>query len=273
MIIQTPIQTIPTLSIIGMIISTLVAFGVPIALLVVIRKKTKARISSFFIGCLTFIIFAMILESIMHNFVLSSTGNAIKGNVWAYAIYGGLAASIFEETGRFLAMKFIMKKSLTKGNALMYGAGHGGIEAVLLVGLTYISNIIIAVLANSGTLEKSLSVLDSATYETTVSQLSSLWSLNSGMFFVAGIERISAITLHIAFSVFVYKTVKTGKAQYILFAYLLHFLVDAGTILLLGKVSIVWLEVIVMAAAIIAAFFAVKLYKSEPVAEEIQLQE
>lgn len=263
------IQSISALSIIGMVFSALVAIGVPIVLLVVIRIKTKARILSFFIGCITFILFALVLESMMHSIVLKSTGDVITGNIWLYALYGGLAASLFEETGRFLAMKFCMKKALNRGNALMYGAGHGGIEAILLVGITYISNIVISILTNTGTLQKSLTVLDSATYESTINQLSALWTTSSSLFFLSGVERLSAITLHIALSVFVYKTVKTGNAKYLLFAYLIHFTVDAGTLLLIDVVSILWMEVIVMAAVVIIAYFAVKLYKEEPVASQI----
>ena len=121
-------------------------------------------------------------------------------------------------------------------------------------------------------MEKSLTVLDSTTYAQTVSQLSALWTTSSGLFFLAGVERLSAMTLHIALSIFVYKTVKTGNVKYLLVAYFLHFAVDAGTLLLVNAVSILWMEVIVMAVVVIIAYFAVKLYKEEPVASEIQPQ-
>ena len=52
---------------------------------------------------------------------------ALTGNIWFYALYGGIAAGVFEETGRFTAMKFWMKKSLSKESSFMYGVGHGGI--------------------------------------------------------------------------------------------------------------------------------------------------
>ena len=55
------IQSVPVLSIIGMFFSAFIALVLPIILLVVIRKKTKAKISSFFIGCITFVLFALIL--------------------------------------------------------------------------------------------------------------------------------------------------------------------------------------------------------------------
>ena len=67
----------------------------------------------------------------------------IRGNIWLYALYGGLMAGLFEETGRYLAFSFALKKYRAKNvNALMYGAGHGGFEAIVIVGLTMINNIV-----------------------------------------------------------------------------------------------------------------------------------
>ena len=45
-----------------------------------------------------------------------------------YAVYGGLMAALFEETGRYSAMRFLVKP-MDFPNAFMYGAGHGGVEA------------------------------------------------------------------------------------------------------------------------------------------------
>ena len=87
------------------------------------------------------LLFAFILESGAHRIVLSlPAGSVIKGSIWLYALYGGFMAGLFEETGRYLAFSFALKKYRAKNvNALMYGAGHGGFEAVVVVGLTMIN--------------------------------------------------------------------------------------------------------------------------------------
>ena len=121
--------TVSGASMVGMVISLLLSVGLPIFLGIFIYKKTKAWVPAFFIGCGIFVGFAMILEQICHAIVLTVTGSVIRDNIWLYAIYGGLAAALFEECGRWIAMKFCLKKHLTRENALMYGAGHGGIEA------------------------------------------------------------------------------------------------------------------------------------------------
>lgn len=114
--------TVSGASMVGMVISLLLSVGLPIFLCIFIYKKTKAWVPAFFIGCGIFVGFAMILEQICHAIVLTVTGSVIRDNLWLYAIYGGLAAALFEECGRWIAMKFCLKKHLTRENALMYGA-------------------------------------------------------------------------------------------------------------------------------------------------------
>ena len=98
--------TVSGASMVGMVISLLLSVGLPIFLCIFIYKKTKAWVPAFFIGCGIFVGFAMILEQICHAIVLTVTGSVIRDNIWLYAIYGGLAAALFEECGRWIAMKF-----------------------------------------------------------------------------------------------------------------------------------------------------------------------
>lgn len=111
-------------------------------------------------------------------------GNGFSGK---HDRYAALAAGLFEETGRLVAMKFFMKKNLDKGNALMYGVGHGGVEAILLVGLTYVNNIVISIMINTGTIQLSMSQLEPAMQEATYQQLQPLWQSPSYVFYMAGV--------------------------------------------------------------------------------------
>ena len=60
--IKMELNTISGLAIAGVICSVVLSMGVPIALFIAGRVKLKARISSFFIGAGTFLLFAMLLE-------------------------------------------------------------------------------------------------------------------------------------------------------------------------------------------------------------------
>lgn len=235
-------QHIPTMSIAGIIFSIIVAFGLPIGLLIFWRKKTRADIAPFLVGCCVFVVFVNVLESAFHSIILTVTGTALTDNVLWYALYGGLAAGVFEECGRFIAMKCVMKKYLNKKNAIMYGMGHGGIEAILLLGTASISNLVMSLMINAGQLETLLSPLDDEIKKSTFESLSSLWTADSYMFFMGSIERVSAITLHICMSYVVYRAVKDHNIKWLFAAIGVHFLVDAGTICLTRMLNMpVWL--------------------------------
>lgn len=236
------VYTVPGANIAAILVTVAICLILPIGLCIFWKIKAKAKLSAFFIGCGTFVLFALVLEQILHTVVFATAGEVIQGNIWLYALYGGLAAGIFEETGRFLAMRFCMKKSLNRQNAIMYGIGHGGVEAVLLTGMTYIVNLVIAVKINSGGLDSILAALDESTAATAYEQLSQLWLLSPVSFLLAGVERISAITLHIALSWLVYRAVKWRKSGYYLLAVGIHFLVDAVTVILIQVIPVAALE-------------------------------
>lgn len=231
------LQTISAVSIAGMILTLVISIGVPITLLVLIHKKKGAGISCFFLGASVFFVAAVLLEQMLHMVVLTVTGDLITGNIWLYGLYGGLAAALFEETGRFAAMKFFMKKKLNTANALMYGAGHGGFEAILIVGLTYLNNVMTSIMINMGGLEAGLNMLDEETKNVTLESLSALWTTPANLFYLAGIERIFAITIQIALSVLMYLGVQYGKGLCIAGAYGLHFLVDFVTVIMAERIG------------------------------------
>ncbi len=238
----------------GIIFSLCISIALPVVLLIVVHKKTKARMAMAVIGAATFFLFAMVLEQILHAVVLGVGGERITGNIWIYGLYGGLAAGLFEEVGRFVAMRFAMKKQLNLPNALMYGVGHGGIEAILIVGLASVSNLVTSIMINAGTLEASLGALDQATKEATLTQLSALWTTPSYQFFLSGIERIVAVTLHIALSVLVFQAVKLGKKFYWFLAFAIHAGVDFVTVVAANYLNLVLVEV--MLAVLVAGVVA-----------------
>lgn len=254
------ILRVPVINIAAMAVTLLLAVGIPVALFIIIRKKYHAQIRSFFIGCAIFIVFALILEQVLHAVVLYGLGSvsvAVRENTWLYALYGGMAAALFEEAGRFIGMTFFMKKSLDKENALMYGAGHGGIEAILLIGFTYINNIVYSLNANSGMLDEMLQGENGAEL---YAALSPLADLPAGMFFAAGLERVLAIALQIALSVMVYMAVKHGKNKWVFIAMLFHFGVNFLAVAV-NELANVWIsELVVLAGVSLAAAVAYKLY-------------
>lgn len=103
----------------------------------------------------------------------------------AYLALLSLSAGIFEEFGRYVFIKFFMKKS-SCADAFAFGAGHGGIEAVLLVGLSQLA----LVFLTGG----------------------SLAGYCASDFFLSGAERIFAICAHIGLSLIMWYGVNRSKS-------------------------------------------------------------
>ena len=249
-------MSVPTLSVVFMALATLYSFAAPILLLIYYRKK-GADILPFFIGCAVFVIFALILESLMHQLVLKvlPVGKTILGNTLLYALYGGLAAGIFEETGRFLAFKTVLKKKLGNDrNALMYGAGHGGIEAILTLGLAYIGNIVMSVLINAGQTDMLTVTATGEAAEQLKAVLDSLVTTAPWTYLLAIVERALAITTHICLSVLVFFAVKKpGKGWLFPLAILLHAAFDGILVILAAHLPAAAVEgcLVVMALGLV----------------------
>lgn len=265
--IKMELNTISGLAIAGVICSVVLSMGVPIALFIAGRVKLKARISSFFIGAGTYLLFAMLLEQQLHVLVIQFCGLNAQSRPWFYYVYAALAAAVFEETGRLIAMKFWMKKWLDFPNALMYGIGHGGVEAILIGGLSGISNLVSMLMINSGAMQNTLAALPAESANQTVSQLSALWTTPAPLFFVSGIERISAIILHIGLSLLIYRAVKAGKCRTAAFtavlAYGIHFIVDFFAVAAPALLPIYVIEIGVFVMAAGTLVMALKMGRME----------
>ena len=256
-------ETVSLASIIGMCFTLLISFGLPIGLLLYAMNKLKAKMISFWIGAATFVVFALVLEQLLHIGMINQFGEALTGNILIKAIYGGLAAGIFEEVGRFISMKLFMKRFLNKENAFMYGVGHGGIEAMIIVGLTTVSNLISAYMINTGLMEKSLELLDSDIKQQTIDQLSLLWTTSPVDFYMAGVERVVAITLHLSLSYIVYRAVKDGKIQLLFLSIALHAFADFVTVMVAGYAPVIVVEIVLIVIVSIIAVFVYKKFSAE----------
>lgn len=214
----------------------------------------------------------MVLEQILHSVVFATAGTLLTENLWLYALYGGLAAAVFEECGRFLVMKRFLKCRLDKKDALMFGAGHGSIEAIFIVGLSYMNNLVLSTMINNGSMAASIATMEAEAQAPAAQSLAILWEMPSYQFYMAGVERVQAIALHIALSVLVFAAVKTGKKLFLGLALLFHFLVDTITILATSIMPIWAIEILVLIMVLGVGFVAYRVYRSDdgcPAAEKL----
>ena len=257
---------VPVLSMVFMAISLSLAFLVPIALMIWLRVKKKANFPPFFIGMAVMLIFALVVESLIHQVVaLTPFGKTLQGNIWLYALYGGFMAGLFEETGRYLAMKTVLKRYQgNDANALMYGAGHGGIECIVLLGLTMVNNLIYSVMINTGNAALLTTGLPEEYLVQVQAVFTQLAETPSGTFLLGMVERLFAIVLQLGFSVLVWFGVKNRKFWLCLLAFLCHLLVDGVTAITagLGLPTLV-IEGIICVMAVLVALLARLVWKKE----------
>ena len=140
----------------------------------------------------------------------------------------------------------------------MYGAGHGGFEAIMLLGITMINNLTWSILINSGRTDLITDKLSGDALTQAQQAIQALITTPSYQFILGSVERVFAIVLQISFSVLVWFAAKK-LSRLILYpaAILLHFIVDAVTAVMSGLgVPAVIIEVVVGVMAVIIAIIA-----------------
>ena len=185
----------------------------------------------------------------------------------AYLIYDDgyykVMAGAFEECGRWLALKLTLRWSRGPEDALMYGAGHGGIEAVLVAGMTMLNNIIISLALNQGGLA-AVEAFMGPIPETGMAAIQGMAAAPAGLYFWTAFERLSAVGLHIALSVLVYTAVrKRGKWYWFPAAILIHTLVDMTAVLTNALFPVAVTEGTIALLVLGVIFLARKIYLDE----------
>ena len=256
-------------SIPSLIITVVLMIAIPVIFFIYWRRKHKeqTKLSWLIAGAIGFIVSARVLELGVHYFCIladNPISRFINGNTAAFVLYGIMMAGLFEECGRYIVLKYIMKKNRARENSVLYGIGHGGIEILAVLLPSMISFLAVAVMFSAGDTENALRTLN-ITEETAAAALPAVQSaaaFDYGMMAANVIERLFAMFLHIGLTVIVYYGVVNAKKMYLPLAILLHMLMDTFPALYQRSVVPLWsVEVWAAVWTIIIVFIAVKLYR------------
>lgn len=252
---------VSTASLAAMFFTLLLSLFLPVGLAIYYYRKYRFSLKAFFVGAAVFFLFQIVIRTPLLVFLSSQAWfSELSGNLFFSAvIIGGLTAGLFEECGRYLGFRFILPKELSWKNGLAYGLGHGGIEAIILVGLTYINNIVISLMINKGTFDQFVAPQLGAEASLIKSQLV---NIPAHIFAAAGVERALALIIQVALSLIVLYAVKYRRPLFLLAAILLHTVLNAGAIYLQAAGAGVWLVELYIAAIAVAAFYLI--IKSRP---------
>lgn len=260
-------------TVISLVITAAVLFVLP-AIYTVLWKKhcgKKVSLAPLFIGAAGFIVIVRVLELGVHMVCIvgnNPVSRFINGNTFAYVLYGILMAGIFEECGRYIIIRFLMKKNKTKENMVMYGIGHGGIEVWAITLLSVISLLVIAVVIQTQGMENGLrllgvtdnmpeNIMDSVT--ATIAVVAD-FGVFTGALYV--FERICCMFLHIGFTILVAYGITKGQKRYLPLAILAHAVTDTLPALFQRGVVGMWVvELWVCGCTVVLITWSVALYK------------
>ena len=262
----------------SLIITVILMIAIPVIFFIYWWKnhKQQTKIGWLIVGAVGFIVSARVLELGVHMVCIvadNPVSRFINGNTVVYVLYGITMAGLFEECGRYIILRYIMKKNRTPENAVLYGIGHGGIEVLTVVLPSIILYLAIAVLFSSGNMANAFSTLN-ITEETAAAALPSVETaaaFDYAMMAMNVLERLFVMLIHIGCTVIVYYGVVNRKKGCLPMAIVLHMLVDTFPALYQRTIVPLWsVEVWTAVCTAIIVFIAVKLYRKMKVSSSAE---
>ena len=215
------------------VMTLFVSLILPGLALILYARKKKGILSAWLLGAAGFVVSQVVVRLP----ILTALGRNASFVAFSHnhlVVYGlGLAftAALFELAGRLAAAKLLERKGLTWERSVAAGMGHGGIEAMILIGMSFIANLVYIYMLNSGTFDAMVAQAAAACADTAQLEAvrDALVNTSSWMFLLAAVERLLTMVLHVGMSVLVCFGVHRGKTLAASLGCLaLHTLVDSS---------------------------------------------
>lgn len=182
--------------------------------------------------------------------------------VWLNVLILGSTAGLFENVARYIVLRWGARSARNWNDAVMFGAGHGGIEAMLLVGISVVNSLVLLTLGDIVLVQIRAASPEQAA--AVAQQLDALRTLQWWMPILSIWERMIAITLHIALTIIVMRAVTRHEARWLWLAILIHSLFD-GTVAALQYYTsnnILLIEAVLTVMALVPIGMLVATYKA-----------
>lgn len=227
-----------TVSTPGIILASFIEIFLPLISSFIWIKNFNGKAGHILIGVSGFIL-SVGIESVFLTIVSKIVGK--DSNVF-YTI-AAICPGLFEETGKYICIKYIYSKEKTKNISVSYGIGHGGIESII-VGMSLFVNIFAKdTLIQNGVLKESVTFL---------------------VALMSVVERLFAFILQISLSVVNYKAVRDQIIKFYIFAIIIHDVIDLLPLIKLKGIltSIYVIELIVCIYSSCISWFAYNIYRN-----------
>lgn len=222
-------------SLVAMVITLLICMVVPFVAVIVYAAKNKKKgvWIAWLVGAAGFFVMQIIIRTPILSLLSLSPGfvKFAEDYYIVYVLLLAFTAALFEVVARFVGT-IILKKKQSYEVAVGAGLGHGGIEAIFLVGMTYVNNLIYSVMINTGAFDTMIDSsaqmgVDEYSLQALESVKTALIETEPSMFLLAGYERILTMIVHVAMTVLVFYFVSKKKSIIgILLCLLMHTVID-----------------------------------------------
>lgn len=252
------------------LLNALLMIFLPLALATVIERRWSVDWGLFGVGAVTFV--AVQVLHIPFNWLLGQWGVlpqdvSTPATVVTTALILGLSAGVFEEVGRYLAYRYWATGARSWAEGLMMGAGHGGIEALLL-GLLALVNTLFLFAFQA---DRLLAVVPAAQQPLLEAQLSLVFSAAWYDALLGALERVLAMTAHLALSVMVLQVFVRRRIRWLWLAIGWHALLDAAAVYALVTWNAYVAELLVGVMALLSGLILWRLYCARPEAVVVPL--
>lgn len=240
-----------------MIITLLLTLVLPFILLIFLVRGRKGVFGVWVAGAIGFVVPQLIIRIPLLQMLgtLPAVRDFSENQPYVFVFLLALTAGLFETAGRLLVFKAILSKRLSYMTGLAAGAGHGAAESIIIVGMTYINNLVISLFINSGNLEALMP--GNPDMAATIRQ--QILDVAPKLFLLAGLERVFTMVLHIALSVMLVWFIMRRRTfiGFILVAFI-HFTVDFATAVMQTlDYSPYLIEGFILAVALVSLIFII----------------
>ncbi len=200
---------VPAATIITCVISLLVCLVLPVAAagIFTLKNKKQGILSAWLLGAAGFFVTQILIRLPILTVLQTQSWfmELSKNHLFAFSFLLAFTAGLFELAGRFAVAKLLAKKDLTWKRSLAAGLGHGGIEAIIIVGITYVNNLAYIAMINTGAFDAVLAETAGMGMDISALELirEQLITASPALFLLGGFERLLTMTAHAAMSMLV----------------------------------------------------------------------
>lgn len=228
----------------------------PVLLALWIRRRFGSAWSSLGWGALTFPLSQLLRIPLLLGMAALVNPYAKEWSAdrlfWVNFVVLTLTSGLFEEGARYLILRWGAKGVRDWKEGLLYGAGHGGIEAILIVGGTAISNLVLLLTADTVLAQLGQMAPEQAAAVT--AQIDAVRTLTWLPVALSIWERVIAITLHIGLSLLVLLGVLRRNFRLVLAAMLIHAVFNGVALLVLRYSNVVTVEAVLTVVALLPLY-------------------